>query len=406
MGKDSAAPPDYKAAADATANSGIQQLQYQTKANRPDITTPWGKSSWTQDPGTLDNSKYQEALADWRVRANGAPDDGTMPRQEDYQTEGDWHQNISLDPKAQQALDAQQDIQMGRSRAAGTLLDQATAGFRTPANWDNLPGRAGNIDPSRMDTSMGRSAFGFGDVGPGQSMQKSLNGDAAAYRQRAQDAVDELQRPQLERTRAAAQTRLSNQGFADDSEAAKSDMRDVSDNESRAHLMAIAAGRDEAQQMFGQDLSEANLGNSARSTEFNEDLQRGQFQNQRQGQDSQEIAGRFAADNSARAQDTNNQVNAFGFNNTNRQQAITEMAQKRGMSLNELNALLTGQQVNMPQMPGAPNASAGRGDGANYTGAATSQYGAANDQANANNASASATYGAIGSAALTALSFY
>jgi hypothetical protein len=35
-----------------------------------------------------------------------------------------------------------------------------------------------------------------------------------------------------------------------------------------------------------------------------------------------------------------------------RQSAIAEEAQRRGMPLNELNALLTGQQVNMPQMPG------------------------------------------------------
>jgi len=35
-----------------------------------------------------------------------------------------------------------------------------------------------------------------------------------------------------------------------------------------------------------------------------------------------------------------------------RQQAIAEEAQRRGMPLNELNALLTGQQVGMPQMPG------------------------------------------------------
>jgi hypothetical protein len=42
---------------------------------------------------------------------------------------------------------------------------------------------------------------------------------------------------------------------------------------------------------------------------------------------------------------------AMGADNQARQQAISEMAQQRGMSLNELNALLTGQQVSMPQMP-------------------------------------------------------
>jgi hypothetical protein len=51
---------------------------------------------------------------------------------------------------------------------------------------------------------------------------------------------------------------------------------------------------------------------------------------------------------------------AAGFQNTLRQQAIAEEAQRRGMTLNELNALLTGQQVNMPNMSqNAPGSTAG-----------------------------------------------
>ena len=53
-----------------------------------------------------------------------------------------------------------------------------------------------------------------------------------------------------------------------------------------------------------------------------------------------------------------------------RSAAIAEQAQRRGMSLNELNALLTGQQVNMPQMPGFQNA--GTAQAPNYSGAAQS----------------------------------
>lgn len=53
--------------------------------------------------------------------------------------------------------------------------------------------------------------------------------------------------------------------------------------------------------------------------------------------------------------------------------AIAEEAQKRGMSLNELNALLTGQQVSMPQgMSQAPNSTAAGSAAPNYLGAAQS----------------------------------
>lgn len=41
----------------------------------------------------------------------------------------------------------------------------------------------------------------------------------------------------------------------------------------------------------------------------------------------------------------------IGAQQSLRQQSIAEEAQRRGMTLNELNALLTGQQVNMPNMP-------------------------------------------------------
>src|SRR5882672_8023237 len=48
----------------------------------------------------------------------------------------------------------------------------------------------------------------------------------------------------------------------------------------------------------------------------------------------------------------------FGQQNQARQQSIAEEAQKRGMSLNEMNALLSGQQVNEPQMPSFQGAAA------------------------------------------------
>jgi hypothetical protein len=56
-----------------------------------------------------------------------------------------------------------------------------------------------------------------------------------------------------------------------------------------------------------------------------------------------------------------------------RQQAIAEEAQRRGMSLNELNALLGGTQVSMPSMPGQPNSTAQAGQAPNFLGAAQSQ---------------------------------
>jgi hypothetical protein len=67
-----------------------------------------------------------------------------------------------------------------------------------------------------------------------------------------------------------------------------------------------------------------------------------------------------------------------------RQQDIAEELQRRGFSLNEINALITGQQVAMPTMPGFNTAQAAQPT--NYLGAAGMQGQAALDAFNAQNA--------------------
>ena len=51
-------------------------------------------------------------------------------------------------------------------------------------------------------------------------------------------------------------------------------------------------------------------------------------------------------------------MSGSNYANQIRQQQITEQMQKRGSSLNEINALLSGQQVQNPQMPNFNTASA------------------------------------------------
>lgn len=69
---------------------------------------------------------------------------------------------------------------------------------------------------------------------------------------------------------------------------------------------------------------------------------------------------------------TGNQAQAmtYGQNMQSRQQAIAEALQRRSQPLNEMQSVLTGQQVGMPSFPGA------QGQASNMLGAANSQYGA------------------------------
>jgi len=70
-------------------------------------------------------------------------------------------------------------------------------------------------------------------------------------------------------------------------------------------------------------------------------------------------------------------VAAGGYNTQLRQQQIAEAMQQRGFSLNEINAILSGQQVAMPGMPGFNTA--GVVEGADLTGAARDTYSAEMD---------------------------
>ena len=118
------------------------------------------------------------------------------------------------------------------------------------------------------------------------------------------------------------------------------------------------------------------MGLSAGSEAYNRELERLQgtqagerfnaFQTagQEQARMQQMLLGQQAQ---AYGQDTS----SSSFQNTNRQAAIAEEAMRRGMPLNELNALLTAQQVSQPNMPSFNQASAGQAP--NLLGAAQAQ---------------------------------
>lgn len=465
MGSKSAPPaPDYAAAAGQQAQASRQITAEQTAANRPNTYTPWGSQTWTQGQGgtrtvagtatngaQFDAQRYLAENQDVAAAGMDAFDHyqrhgRNEGRQAFYQdvtenTPGEWTQRIELSPQQQQALDSQMAVQLGRSNAAQQLLGQATNAFQTPMNWDSLPDRAGSVSaPGQGQFQMqGATPFGFGGPirqtldsgGPiqdsfdsggqiqrgfdsGGQIQRSLDATPSQYRDRAQAAIEQLMAPQLAQRRAAAETQLVNQGLGRGSEAWRNELRDVNDAETRAGLMAIAAGRDEAGQLFDQSVRSGDFVNRAQSQGFGQNMAAAGFANQAQGQAfgqnqaqagfrNQAQAQRFgqgatagAFQNAAQAQafgqgqsavDQANRIQAqdFGqqmsrfnadlqagsFNNANRQSALAEMLQRRSQPLNELNALLTGQQVGMPEQPSFT--AAGRAETPNIFGAAQAQ---------------------------------
>lgn len=168
------------------------------------------------------------------------------------------------------------------------------------------------------------------------------------------------------------------------------------------NLAAGNFGNQAQQQLYGQLMGQANLANQAAQQQFGQDLASQQFRNQALGQASALDIARMNAQNNAMAQQYGLNQQAAAFQNQLRQQAIAEQMQRRGMSLNEMNALLSGQQVGMPQMPSF--VSAQRSETPNILGATQMGYDAALGAYNAQQAGASNMLGglfSLGSAALS-----
>ena len=329
-GKGSAPPaPDYAGAAQAQAQSSAETTNMQNYANRPNQNTPWGSVNWN---------------------ANATTDPATG------QAVTQWTQNYNLTPQAQHALDSQLQLQSGRSDLANSFMGRVANEYSQPFNWGSMPDRGGNVQGSQ-----------FEKLGQGQQLQTQLQNQAnGAERQRVENALMERMQPTHERQQSALDAKLANQGITAGSEAYKRAQQSLGDQQSRERFNALEQGGQEMQRLQNMQLQNAQFGNTALQNQQSMDQNRLGFNNQ-VGQNQ------FAQ-----------QMQQSQYQNQLRQAAIAEEAQRRGMSLNEMNALLTGQQVGMQQMPQFNAAQAAQPT--QYLNAANMQYQAGLDQANMNNA--------------------
>jgi hypothetical protein len=413
------AAPDYLGAAQQQAAASKELTNIQNFANRPSINTPFGSQSWntsaTTDPAT-------------------------------GQSVTQWTQNNTLAPGLQSALDAQIGLQNDRSRLASGFMDRVSSEYARPFDFASLPqmteaNAVGNLQTRATDYTPGIStAFGFG--GPQgnvqtESLQRGLNtGDNpnlpqidSGYRDRVADQLMQRMQPTHNYQQQQLETRLANQGFTVGSEAYNRALNELQQRQANERFNALDMAGNEAQRLFGmqmgsrqqafnEDVTGGNFTNQAANQAFNQGLQAGQFRNQAIGQEYNQNLGAAQFQNQALGQasaldlarmQAQNQAAAqqYGLNqqfadsrNRLRQQAIAEQMQRRGMSLNEMNALLSGQQVSMPQMPSF--AAAQRAETPNILGATQMGYDAALGAANAQNAAFGNLLGAgaqLGSAA-------
>lgn len=367
MGKKSAPPaPDYTQAAEQTAASSAAVTNQQTWANRANQVTPWGTQTWSSSP-TIDPATGQRVAQ--------------------------WTQTTTLSPAQQQALDSQQAIDQQRSDIAQNLMGRVQQEYSTPMDWGQLTSfqnapTAGNsqavtnpmgFNPSSIDTSLNNLQTGA---------QNSSNAANAAYAQ-ATSRLD----PQWQHQQQDLETQLANQGISQNSDAYSRAMQQFqqqkTDAYNQANMSAIQAGVNQGQVQFGEDLSKSQqqLANTVQQQQLNLGQQQQGFQ--------QQLA--------AQGQNYNQQLQSGTFNNQLRNQQLTDAMTQRGFSLNEIQALLNGQQIGMPSFSGYNTANASQAT--DYSGAAQNQYSAAMDAYNAQQATTNQLIGAAGNIGGAAMMF-
>jgi hypothetical protein len=402
MGKSAPAVPDYRGAAEETAQASRESANQQNYANRPDQTNPWGATTYGTEAYT-DPATGQEVTK--------------------------WSQNQTLDPKIQGALDSQLALTQDRSDLGGALMPRVAEDYAQGMDFSkygdpNMGVSAEAIDMSGMPK--GVSSLQAGQYNSPE-LQQSLDysgasevGQAGDYRNQAEDAMYNRRTsrldPQFEGRQEALEVKLNNQGLRPGDQAYDSAMQSLgmerTDAYSAAQNEAIMSGGAEASRMFGMDMSR-------RGQDISEADTAADFYNQSRGQQSaidlasggqrfNEAQGAGDFQNAARQRALAEQmtIKDRGYNQGNqdadRQNAIRtgmmneEMAQ-RGANLNEVNALISGQQVSAPQMAGFQNAS--RAQGADYSGAMSNAYDARLNQTNASNAGVQGMMNMAGTAA-------
>ncbi len=336
MGKGSApAAPDYVGAAQLQGELSREALTQQNYANRPTQNTPWGTQSWGTQSG-IDPATGQQVTQ--------------------------WTQNTTLAPGLQQALDAQVGTQLGRSQLAGGFMGRVADEYSRPFDYANLPQMAQANAPGSLNTTLADYtpglATGFNFGAPLPQVDSSYRDTVANQLMTRMQPVHDYQQAQLE-------TKLANQGFVQGSEAYNRALNELNQRQSMERFNALDQAGGEMQRLFGMQMDTARTG-------YQQNLGAAQFQNQALGQAAARDQARMQAQNAAMSQQQNLNQSFVDQQNRVRQQAIAEQMQRRGMSLNEMNALLSGQQVQMPGMPSFT--AAGRAETPNILGATQMGY--------------------------------
>lgn len=443
MGKSSApATPDYTGATQLQGQISKENLNTQNFANRPDIYTPFGSQTWSTQAQT--DPATGQTVTGWQQNIGLNPTlQSALDSQMNLQAGRSDIANDFLGRVANEyktPMDYSSLPAMTSANAPSSLQTRTTDYTPGMTTGFSFGGPQQNVQSMTGDLSRGVAT---------QNVQRSLdtsNNPAlpqfdSGYRDQVASQLMQKMQPVHDYQTRQLDTKLANQGLRAGSEAFNRAQTQLGQQQALERYNALDQAGQEAQrlynmqlgsrqQAFNEDVTGGNFANSASNQAFNQGLQANQFANQATQQAYNQNLGAAQFGNQAVQQNYNQNLGAAQFNNQAlnqssaldlarmqaqnqalsqqyglnqqyanaqnqlRQQAIAEQAQRRGMSLNEMNALLSGQQVSLPTFPGFTNS--GVAQAPNLMGALQSQYDSQLGAVNAQNAQTANLLGGLG----------
>lgn len=356
-GNDAPSPPDPIATANAQGAANVEAARITTALNRANQITPWGNLTWAQGGSGFKSTDYDNALKAWQD-AGGT---GTAPTKEDFGYNPDaWTSTVTLDPRIQSLLDSNLATSQGLQTAIDNSLAATTSALSQPLatptslNIGNIrngvEGRYTDLQPS-LTGATELAGTGRGDVDSQLARLRTLYGQEVpsaneATRQRVEDALYGRSTARLDPRFSQAQDQLKSslaaQGITQGSEAYNRELQNFNNAKNDAYSSAmndaISNSDDAMQRLFSMEMQARQLPT----------------------QEAAALAGIVnGLDNSSRnwygaetAQETskdNSAANEFNLQHTNNQDQFNNTIAARNQILNELNALRTGAQAQMPQ---------------------------------------------------------
>ena len=352
-------PPDPVAVAQAQGAANLEAATRSQILNMVDQHTPWGSMTYHAE----------------------RPDGGYILRQ-------------TLDPWSQHILQQERNLDIGMNDMAMRALQRSDATLSTPMNdW-------GIQQAGRMDPNLAVPYYGAPSVRGSPEVQRlGVESVQPQNTQHIANLMMQRANPQFQAQREGIRTNLINAGVREGTEAWNRAMDDYNRQYNDAAIASqLAAGQEQTRQL-GADLAASQ--HRVGQNQFNANQQFTQGL-QKSGFDFDQEMAKNQFQNALRAQQLGEFAMLADRDTAERQRQIAERAYFRQLPLNEITALMSGQQLQVPSFHSTPQTSVAPAD---YMGAAYQSYAggqnAYNQQLQQQMANRAGLFGLLGTGLMT-----